>query len=51
MKRLTIELPLDQYEFLRGKALAEGHTVSGLIRNLIDVCVFLPHQHPQELQE
>jgi hypothetical protein len=35
-KRLTIELPLDQYEFLRRKASSEGTTVSGLIRDLIE---------------
>jgi hypothetical protein len=38
MKRLTIELPLDHYDFLRRKALSEGTSVSALIRNLIDEC-------------
>jgi hypothetical protein len=35
-KRLTLELPLDQYEFIRQEAAAEGVTVSGLIRALIE---------------
>ena len=35
-KRITIELPLDQYEFLRGQADVEETTLSGLLRKLID---------------
>lgn len=35
-KRLTLELSIDQYEFVRKEAAAEGLTVSGLIRALID---------------
>lgn len=35
-KRLTIELPFDQYEFLRKEAIRLGTTVSGLIRTLIE---------------
>lgn len=34
-KRLTIELPLDQYEFLLKEAGASGITISGFIRKLI----------------
>lgn len=37
-KRLTIELPIDQYEFLRKQASAAGTTIAGLIRRLIDDC-------------
>ena len=36
MKRLTLELPLDQYDFLRKEAAGMGTTVAGLIRKLID---------------
>ncbi len=36
MKRLTLELPTDQYDFLRKEATAMGTTVAGLIRKLID---------------
>ncbi len=35
-KRLNIELPIDQYEFLRKQANTAGTTISGLIRRLID---------------
>jgi len=35
-KRLTLELPIDQYEFVQKEAAAEGLTVSGFIRALID---------------
>jgi hypothetical protein len=35
-KRITLELSIDQYEFVRKEAAAEGLTVSGLIRALID---------------
>lgn len=35
-KRLTLELSIDQYEFVRKEAAAEGLTISGLIRALID---------------
>lgn len=35
-KRLTLELSTDQYEFVRKEAAAEGLTVSGFIRALID---------------
>jgi hypothetical protein len=35
-KRLTLELSIDQYEFVRKEATAEGLTVSGFIRALID---------------
>jgi len=36
MKRLTLELPTEQYDFLRREAEASRTTVSGLIRRLID---------------
>jgi hypothetical protein len=36
MKRLTLELPADQYDFLRKEAGARGTTISGLIRKLIE---------------
>lgn len=35
-KRLTVELPVEQYEFLRTQAIALGNTVSGLIRAIIE---------------
>jgi hypothetical protein len=35
-KRLTIELATDQYELLQKQAKAEGTTVTGMIRRLID---------------
>jgi len=35
-KRLNIELPFDQYEFLQREAVARGTTISGLIRQLIE---------------
>jgi hypothetical protein len=35
-KRFTIELPVDQYEFLRKQASTAGTTIAGLIRRLID---------------
>jgi hypothetical protein len=34
-KRLTIELPVDQHNFLQKEAAARGMTVSALIRELI----------------
>ena len=34
-KRLTIELPADQYELVRKQANAAGTTVTGFIRKLI----------------
>lgn len=34
-KRLTIELPVEQYEFLRRQADTTGTTIAGLIRSLI----------------
>ncbi len=36
VKRLTLELPVDQYDFLRKEATTMGTTVAGLIRDLID---------------
>ena len=35
-KRLTLELSVDQYEFVQKEAAAGGLTVSGFIRALID---------------
>jgi len=35
-KRLTLELLLDQYEFVRKEAATEGLTTSAFIRPLID---------------
>jgi len=35
-KRLTIELPVDQYEFLKKEALTTDTTVVNIIRSLID---------------
>lgn len=35
-KRLNIELPVDQYEFLRKEATASGTTVVGLLRRLVE---------------
>lgn len=37
-KRLTIELPVEQYEFLRKEARTGGTTISGLVRRLIEEC-------------
>jgi hypothetical protein len=36
MKRFTLELPADQYDFLRKEADSTGTTIAGLIRRLID---------------
>jgi len=47
-KRLTIELPLDQYEVVRKQAQATGTTVSGFIRRLIDEVRF---RLPQEARK
>jgi len=38
VKRLTIELPIDQYEFLRKEADITGTTIAGFIRRLIEDC-------------
>ena len=35
-KRLNIELPFDQYEFLKKEAAAKGLTISALLRQLIE---------------
>ena len=35
-KRMTLELSIDQYEFVRKEAAVENLTVSGFIRALID---------------
>ncbi len=35
-KRLTLELSVDEYEFVRKEAATQGLTVSGFIRALID---------------
>lgn len=35
-KRLTVELPIDQYEFLCKQAKIYGTTITGLIRKLIN---------------
>ncbi len=35
-KRLTLELPVEQYEFLRKEARSVGSSVAGLIRRLIE---------------
>jgi hypothetical protein len=35
-KRLTLELSIDQFEFVQKEGAAEGLTVSGFIRRLID---------------
>jgi hypothetical protein len=37
-KRLTLELPQDQYEFIRHQATVSGTTVSAMIRSLIERC-------------
>lgn len=34
-KRMNIELPIDQYEFLKKEAALKGTTITGLIRQLI----------------
>ncbi|NIM58478.1 MAG: ribbon-helix-helix protein, CopG family [Candidatus Aminicenantes bacterium] len=36
VKRLNIELPVEQYEFLRQEAEARKTTISQLLRDLID---------------
>lgn len=44
-KRLSIELPSDQYEFLRKEASSLGTTVSAIVRHLIQTHRFaLPKQ-------
>ncbi len=35
VKRLNIEIPWDQYEFLRREAARQGTTISWIIRDLI----------------
>jgi hypothetical protein len=37
-KRLTLELSLDHYDFLRREADARRTTISGIIRKLIEDC-------------
>jgi hypothetical protein len=41
-KRLTLEVPFDQYEFLRHEAAQRETTISGLIRQLIEECRVRP---------
>jgi len=36
VKRLNVELPLDQFEFLRKEAAAQRTSMSGLLRLLIE---------------
>lgn len=36
VKRLTIELPVDQYDYLQKKAKANRKTIVGIIRQLIE---------------
>jgi len=36
VKRLNIELPIEQYEFLRQEAGAKKTTISQLLRDLVD---------------
>lgn len=38
VKRLTIELPQEQYDFLRKQAVAEKKTTVGFLRHLIQEC-------------
>lgn len=38
VRRLTIELPQEQYDFLRKQAVAAKTTTVGLIRHLIHEC-------------
>jgi len=50
-KRLTIELSTDQYEVLRKQASANGTTVSGFIRRLIDdIRLRLPEEARKKYQ-
>jgi len=35
VKRLNVEIPWDQYEFLRREATVRGTTISGVLRSLI----------------
>lgn len=50
-KRFTIELPIDQYEFLRKQATTAGTTIAGLIRQLIeDFKLRLPKQARKNYQ-
>lgn len=50
-KRLTIELQVDQYEFLRKEAQASDTTISGLIRKLIEDLRFrLPEEARKNYQ-
>ena len=51
-KRLTIELPADQYEVVRKQAQATGTTISGYIRRLIDEVRFrLPQETRRSYQD
>lgn len=46
-KRLNIELPAEQYEFLRREAAAREKTVSGLIREFIETERKAPTREPR----
>lgn len=48
IKRLTIELSMDQYELLHKQAKAAGTTVTGMIRRLINEFRF---QAPEEARK
>lgn len=48
IKRLTIELSMDQYELLHKQAKATGTTVTGMIRRLINEFRF---QAPEEARK
>lgn len=43
-KRMDIELPLDQYEFLRKEAAARGLTISRLLQQLIEASRVRPSE-------
>ncbi len=48
-KRLNVELPADEYDFLQKEAAARGLTISELVRHLIEVRRTLPSEETQEI--
>ena len=50
-KRLTLELSIDQYEFVKKEAAAETLTVSGFIRALIDERRASPARLPESYRD
>ena len=51
VKRLNIELPGDQYEFLKKEAAARGVSVTSILRNLIEKYKSSKEEEPLEIEE